>query len=73
MNSDELFQLIQFATLLDRVVPVLGRLLEEELPALVADERDNDLHRQLVLPLADLDEPSARFNPEPWDEPGGSS
>ena len=66
MKTDELFQLIHFATLLDQVIPLLGRLLEEELPSRVAEERHNDLHRQLVLPLADLDEASSSSDQEPW-------
>lgn len=65
MTTRELLQLIHFATLLDQVIPVLGRLLEEELPQIVADERHNDHHRQLTLPLAELDEISANFDTEP--------
>ncbi|MCP4407105.1 MAG: hypothetical protein GY807_04965 [Gammaproteobacteria bacterium] len=68
MKTDELFQLIQFAALLKDVIPILGRFLEEEAPAIVADESRNDLHRQLILPLADSDEPSRPYHdsfPEP--------
>ena len=73
MKIHELSQLMQFATLLNRVIPLLGRLLEEELPRIGAQECHNDLHRQLALPLADLDEASGRFGPEPRHEPGGHS
>lgn len=73
MNTHELFALTQFATLLDKVIPILGRLLQEELPLIAAAERKNDLHRQLVLPLADLDEASRGFDPQPWHDPWGRS
>jgi len=61
MKTHELFQLIQFARLLKDVIPILGRLLEEEVPVIVAHENRNDLHRQLILPLADPGEPSRPY------------
>lgn len=61
MNTHEFFQLLQFATLLKEVIPTLGHFLQEEIPVIVADEKHNDLHRQLVLPLADPDEPSRSY------------
>jgi len=61
MKTDELFQLIDFVTLLKDVIPILGRFLEEEAPVIVADESRNDLHRQLVLPLVDPNEPSLPY------------
>ena len=52
MNTDEFFLLTRFSLLLKKVTPILGRLLEEELPEVIADEQQNDLHRQLFLPLS---------------------
>jgi hypothetical protein len=64
MTTHEFLQLIHFSTLLDQVIPVLGRLLEEELPQIVADERHNDHHRQMTLPLAERDDISGNFDTE---------
>ncbi len=51
MKSDELFQIWQLARLLEEVVPIIGRYLEEEVPLLLAKANMNDLSRQMDLPL----------------------
>ena len=69
MKSHEHFQLFQLAALLDQAIPLLGRFLEEEFPVIVADESRNDLRRQLILPLADPDEPSRPYR-DPFSDGG---
>ncbi len=57
MIADDFFQLMQFAQLLQEVIPILGRYMQEEIPVIVADQRINDDHRQMSLPLVYYDDP----------------
>jgi len=57
MVTDDFLKLMHFAQLLQEVIPILGRYIQEEIPAIVADQKINDDHRQMSLPLVYYDDP----------------
>ena len=54
LDSVEFSYLLQLEMVLEKVTPVLSRFLEEA--RVIGADYEGDLHRQLALPLPDLDE-----------------
>ena len=73
MKPYELFQLSHLAQLLKEVSTIIARYREEELPAILENQRRNDHRRQLSLPLVGPDEPAQDELSDLWSERRRSS
>lgn len=61
MKPYELFQITRLAHLLEEVLAIIEHYQEEEVPVILENERNNDHHRQLILPLSDPHEPTRDY------------